>query len=297
MSGRESEVRIFMEPSLFHDASTASNRILYTPSPFAKEALLHLQEIGELKAAQTKKRRRSGLTSYLFFLVEEGEGEVFLAGERYALRAGDAVFFRCEEPYAHRSSEHFWRLRWVHFYGGQMPAIYEKYLARGGKPAFTATSPERYRALWERLFRTAGSDDYIRDMRINEELASLLTLLLSETRHLPADEGHGRRDLCEVKAYLDAHLTEKLALDALAGRFFINKYYLTRRFHEQFGVSIGHYLLTERVTRAKHFLRFTDRSIEEIGTLCGMEDPNYFARMFRRVEGVSPRQFRRMWAG
>ena len=49
------------------------------------------------------------------------------------------------------------------------------------------------------------------------------------------------------------------------------------------------------VSRAKRLLRFTDDTVETIGAAVGVPDPNYFARLFRRVEGLSPRAFRERW--
>ena len=51
------------------EASVQSDRILYTPSLFARSALLNLQEVGSLKARSPHTSTRSGLTSYLYFLV------------------------------------------------------------------------------------------------------------------------------------------------------------------------------------------------------------------------------------
>ena len=62
-------------------------------------------------------------------------------------------------------------------------------------------------------------------------------------------------------------------------------------FREQFGVSINAYLLSLRITHAKQLLRFTDFTIEKIGIQCGMKDANYFSRMFKKVEGISPGHF------
>lgn len=88
---------------------------------------------------------------------------------------------------------------------------------------------------------------------------------------------------------------DRINLDDLAERFYINKFYLARIFKEQFGTSINNYLLQIRITHAKQLLRFTDRTVETIGRECGVEDANYFSRMFRKVEGISPGEFRRMW--
>ena len=48
------------------EASVQSDRILYTPSLFARSALLNLQEVGSLKARSPHTSTRSGLTSYLY---------------------------------------------------------------------------------------------------------------------------------------------------------------------------------------------------------------------------------------
>lgn len=61
-----------MDEGLFQGDIVTSKRILYTPSPFARNALLYLQETGELKAKKPHVSHRQGLASYLFFMVLEG---------------------------------------------------------------------------------------------------------------------------------------------------------------------------------------------------------------------------------
>ncbi len=50
-----------------------------------------------------------------------------------------------------------------------------------------------------------------------------------------------------------------------------------------------------RITQAKQLLRFTDMTVEAVGAECGMEDANYFSRLFKKLEGISPGEFRKMW--
>lgn len=104
-----------------------SDRILYTPSNFARTSLLYLQEIGSLQVHKPHSTGRSNLSSYLFFTVTDGEGELICEGRTYSLRTGDCVFIDCRKQYAHSSSEKLWSLSWIHFYGPNMTAIYDKY--------------------------------------------------------------------------------------------------------------------------------------------------------------------------
>lgn len=104
-----------------------------------------------------------------------------------------------------------------------------------------------------------------------------------------------RMELAAVKEYLDEHYTERITLDDLAERFFINKFYLSKIFKETYGTTVNNYLISKRITRAKQLLRFTDMTVDEVGAAVGMGDANYFSRMFRKVEGISPREYRKQW--
>ena len=63
-----------MEKYYFTGEFVSSDRMLYTPSEFARSNLMHLQEIGSLQAKKTHTSKRQNLDSFLFFYVKEGEG-------------------------------------------------------------------------------------------------------------------------------------------------------------------------------------------------------------------------------
>lgn len=273
-----------------------STRILYTPSPFAKTSLIHLQEIGFLTAIKPHVSKREKMQSYLCFIVEQGEGELVYGDETYILKTGDVVFIDCRKAYCHSTNNKLWSLRWCHFYSASLPTVYEKYKERGGKPSFHPENVELFSDLLAKIYDIADSSDYIKDMRINEKLNILLTLLMEQSWH-PEERGFSNRriEIQKVKQYLDEHFNEKVSLSELSELFFINKYYLTRIFKETYGVTISQYILLRRITRAKQLLRFSEMTMGEIATSIGMNDANYFSRMFRKVEGVSPSEYQKQW--
>lgn len=69
--------------------SVSSSRILYTPSVFARTSLLHLQEVGTLRALRPHTSRRADLVSFLCFVVLSGSGALKYEDEEYALTEGD----------------------------------------------------------------------------------------------------------------------------------------------------------------------------------------------------------------
>ena len=277
-------------------AIVTSNRILYTPSTFARSSLLHLQEIGELEAKKSHRSSREDLQSYLFFIVVKGAGSLVYGGKEYALTAGDCVFIDCLKPYSHTTDpEELWTLRWVHFYGPTMTSIYDKYKERGGRPVFRPVE-NKFNEIWDSLFQIASGSDYLRDMLINQHLSELVTLLMSESWH-PEDRVTAKKkaSVTEIKDFIDKNYADKITLDSLASQFYINKYYLTKVFKEQYGQSLSSYILSVRITKAKQLLRFSDKSVEEIGYECGLGAPHYFSQTFKSVEGVPPSVYRKQW--
>ena len=308
-----------MEQELFNpqSSSVSSSRIIYTPSTFARTSLLHLQEVGSLRALHPHTSQRSDLVSFLCFVVLSGDGELSYEGQTYQLGAGDCVFIDCRKAYSHStgyksSDDHttvenhaapvenknanLWSLQWCHFYAPFLPAVYEKYKERGGRPVFHPDDIAPFVSLLTDLYNLAATSDYIRDMRINEKLGTLLTLLMEQSWHPESvTVSRKRMELVEIKNYLDEHYTEKITLDDLAEHFFINKFYLSKIFKETYGTTVNNYLISKRITRAKQLLRFTDMTVDEIGVAVGMGDANYFSRMFRKVEGSSPSEYRKQW--
>ena len=233
-------------------SSVTSSRILYTPSTFARTSLLHLQEVGSLQAIHPHTSTRTNLTSFLCFVVLSGNGTLTYEGTTYELSAGDCVFIDCRKAYSHSTGYNsegkstsvnetafekdttasqstnlptsLWSLQWCHFYAPFLPAIYEKYKERGGSPVFHPDDSSPFTAILTDLYTLASSSDYIRDMRINESLSALLTLLMEQSWHPESKTVSRKRlELVEIKNYLDEHYTEKIVLDDLSEKYYINK--------------------------------------------------------------------------
>ena len=69
-----------------------SNRIIYTPSKFAKNSLIYLQEVGESKTLSLNKNTRASLDSFLFFIVLEGKGTLSYKDNTYDLAKNSCIF-------------------------------------------------------------------------------------------------------------------------------------------------------------------------------------------------------------
>ena len=133
-----------MPNALFHGDLVTSQRIIYTPSDFARTSLIHLQEIGRLQAEKPHICKRANMSSFLFFIVCSGAGKLEYNNTIYELEAGDCIFIDCRKPYYHESSSDLWTLKWMHFYGPSVSNIYDKYVERGGQPVIHTGTTNDY---------------------------------------------------------------------------------------------------------------------------------------------------------
>ena len=286
-----------MKNTLFQDKMVTSNRVLYTPSSFAKNNLIHLQEIGTLQALSEHTSKRSGLASFLFFYIKSGSGELIYEGNTYALTAGDCVFLDCNKSYSHKTSTDLWSLHWAHFYGPNLNKIYEKFFNEHPSPVFHPGHTHDYERILTELQTLTSASCTAKDMMICEKIMGLLANIMLDCEPYDTNKIIPLKALAiaDIKDYLDENFSQKISLEELSKVFFIDKYYLTRRFRQQYGITINTYLQNLRITHAKHLLRFSNKTIEAIASECGIDDPNYFARLFKKIEGISPGDFRRGW--
>ncbi len=284
-----------MDKYLFSNDLVQSNRIIYTPSLFAKQSLIYLQETGDLVANAPHISKREKLSSYLFFIVVSGSGQLRYENKAYMLHKNDCVFIDCQKPYEQSSSLDLWHLKWVHFDGINCANIYQKYLERGGQPVFSSQQSPSYIEVLDQIFEIAQSQSYIKDMKLFEQFTHLFSLLMKDSWNPDTKKETSKYNLEDIKKFIDENWQHKISLDQLANHFYINKYYLSRIFKEQYGITINHYINESKITHAKQELRFSASSIEQIAQNIGIEDANYFSRLFKKIEGVTPSQYRKTW--
>ena len=87
-----------------------------------------------------------------------------------------------------------------------------------------------------------------------------------------------------------------LGVDDLADRLGVSKSHLIREFHRAEGIPPGKYLELVRIEAAKRFLIQQDYPVSTVAGLVGYANGNYFCKVFRRVEGLSPGEYRRTFS-
>lgn len=111
-----------------------------------------------------------------------------------------------------------------------------------------------------------------------------------ENTDLPMADISENGKINDVIAYLNAHITEEICLDALERQFYLSKFYLSRQFRRYTGISIYQYVIKKRLTIARDLLRSGD-TVTQAYTKCGFGDYSNFLKAFKREFGCSPKEY------
>lgn len=126
----------------------------------------------------------------------------------------------------------------------------------------------------------------------------MLWQILLEVHRAPV-EPEGRRGSVlagRAEAYIINHLADRLSTARIARALRINPDYLNRVFREVHDMTMTQYLHRRRLSDAAKLLRETTDSVAEVAEACGYSTVAHFRRMFERLNGLSPREYRRLHA-
>ncbi|MCK7554143.1 helix-turn-helix domain-containing protein [Chitinophaga sedimenti] len=103
---------------------------------------------------------------------------------------------------------------------------------------------------------------------------------------------HGDELIQQAQAYIEAHLHEKISVEALSGRFAVGRRHFDRRFIKATGNTPLEYLQRVKIESAKKAFETSRKNINEVMYDVGYADVKAFREVFRKVTGMSPLEYR-----
>lgn len=92
--------------------------------------------------------------------------------------------------------------------------------------------------------------------------------------------------------YIHNNLDQDLTLDEVAKNVYVSSTYLSHLFSKCIKMTFSQYIIHARIQKAKHLLSNTNLSIMDIALECGFNSQSYFSNVFKRLEGLTPKEYR-----
>ncbi|OAX48452.1 helix-turn-helix domain-containing protein [Paenibacillus sp. AD87] len=129
--------------------------------------------------------------------------------------------------------------------------------------------------------------------RLDSEPAKRLPSAFRSLVHLEGKHVHSSQVIKMVKAYVLDHLSSDITLKRISDMLHFNCAYLGQKFKMEESISFNHYLMQQRMEKAKLLLISTNLRIYEIASEVGYTDTDWFYKKFRAYTGETPNVYRK----
>ncbi|WP_428233121.1 AraC family transcriptional regulator [Flavobacterium sp.] len=149
-----------------------------------------------------------------------------------------------------------------------------------------------------KLIKECMSTSITKDALADLTLQELLIRIIQTQTVKSIDEGiaiHTNNPIFEVTEFIRLNLKENINMKNLSEKACMSPASFYRFFRRELGMSPIEYVLNEKIKHAKKLLRNPGIQINEVCYLSGFEDANYFIRLFKKHEGITPKQYQLLY--
>lgn len=273
------------------------DELLVNYSRHALIAPLYVRKIGFFPKVKYHYVQKKEGTDYLMLIYcTAGKGWYELHGRRYQMGANQFVILPQNVPYAFGADDTDpWSIYWIH-YAGRLSDQFSL-----STPLPVSILPSRSSRLQDRLelFEEVYSNfsmGYIKEYMIQTSMClyPLLSsfLYVEQFRHYKMAHVQEQTFSMQVISYMQENVGANLSLAQLAKNFSYSPSHFSALFQKETGVSPINYYIQLRIQRACQYIELTNLKLFEIAEKVGFEEPAYFTRIFTKIMGISPSEYR-----
>lgn len=255
---------------------------------------LYVTDIGYYPKAKFHFRERPhGADQHILIYCNEGKGKVKIRKTHYVIEAGDFFTIPTKTPHVYEAdAENPWTIYWAHFKGStssQIVSCIEKQIGLKGFIQYNEKSIELFNEIYTQLERGYSSDNL---MYANMCLWHFLTTFLYNDKYGTLGNLTNKEPTDIAIDYLSEHIDKVLTLEEIADQVNLSPSHFSYLFKKKTGFSPIEYFNHLKVQKACQYLLFTNLRIKQISEKLGIEDQYYFSRLFTKIMGIAPNEYR-----
>lgn len=149
--------------------------------------------------------------------------------------------------------------------------------------------------VFEYLLKPVKPTDFKQIFRRMLSTVSDSSAAIEELPEIKSDEPKDERQyfIEEAVKYIKEHFRERLTLEMVASKVFVNPKYFSHVFKKEMGVAFTEYVINLKIQYACRLLETTNYPAYRISIECGFSDPSYFNRVFCAQMNMTPQSYRK----
>lgn len=245
------------------------------------------------KASHHFRERRKGCEDNILIYCLQGKGWYEVEDKRYEVEPGQ--FFQIPattKAMKYGADEALpWTIFWVHYSGANMDAFNATLNISINDGPKDIPYNEKGLQIWKEMYN-ALEMGYSRD---NLNNANMCLYHFLSTFLYPSEQAAGTEEkdmIRETIVFMKGHLEERFIVEDFAGRYQLSASHFSSLFRHSTGSSPMDYFIQMKVQKSCTMLYGSSLKIKEISSNLGYDDPYYFSRLFKKLMGMSPEQYR-----
>jgi AraC-like DNA-binding protein len=256
---------------------------------------LYITDIGYYPKAKFHYRERPhGADQHILIYCHEGIGSATIDKMEYLIGPGEFFIIPLKAKHSYAAAEDSpWTIYWIHFKGSVSNHIVSRFKNQNGWKGFIKSSEKvisLFNEMYNQLERGYGAGNlmtanmcfwyFLSTFLFNDRISTLVNINNKDATDSAID-------------YLGKNIDKVITVDEIAREVNLSASQFSAVFKKKTGFSAIEYFNHLKVQKACQYLLFTELRIKEISQELGIEDQYYFSRLFTKVMGISPNEYRK----
>ncbi len=246
------------------------------------------------KAKGHYREREQGCDEHILIYVIKGKGYVEISKETYEMSTGDFIFIPSKIEHLYQADDkNPWSIYWIHFLGELSANIIEMMIQQYKSYQGTVDTGNRRSELFNELYLNLERGYSIENLcYVNMSLSHFLSSFIYNNRFNQVDIENREDSVNICINFMQENLHKHLTLYEIANKINLSSSQFSYIFRQKTGFSPIEYFNHLKMQKACQYLLFTDMRVKEISDHVGFDDPYYFSRLFSKLMGISPMEYR-----
>lgn len=240
--------------------------------------------------------RKKGLPENLLIYCVDGSGWFRLRNKKYKVQPNEFFILPRNTEHAYGSDDQNpWSIYWLHYGGTLLPDFNELPAVTAAYAPIQIRGREEIVAAFNKMYHALSLGYSITNLMFaNLCVPHFLSLFIYNTQHFYESPALQSNVIDSAIQHMNKNLNRNLSLPELSAAYNYSTSRFSSLFKDRTGFAPIDYFLHMKVQKATQLLDFTERPVKEIAAELGFDDPYYFSRLFKKIMGHSPSDFRNL---